>query len=233
MSQVRVRDAADPGGSARRGIDARVAGALILAIVGILFWFGVHVVVPATADRPVTIVWFGVVVGAIGLLVLASPRAAIVALLVLAPGWRLTEPWLQGVVRPWFGAAGGTLVGGADVIETYTPLLVLAASFALAVWLRPPGRTPDGGRVLATRVVNRVALPAILLGPPLGLVAWLGFAPGDVYGRPLSVGLLVGGAGLLTFIGYAGMYRLASRPGVAAALGAAWALVTLALFLVL
>jgi hypothetical protein len=216
----------------RGAIDSRVAGALILGVVGTAFWLGVHAAVPGTADRPATIAYFAAILAGIGLLLLVSPRGGTVILLAVGLAWRLVEPRLWAVLGGVLGSRiDGLIVGGSDLLETYTPLLVGTATFALAVWRRPPRRTADGRPILGTRAVNWLAASAILLGPPLGLFAWLVFAPGDIYGRPLGVGLLVGGFGLLLFTSYSGFWRLVTRPLLAAALAASWSVAALALLL--
>ena len=215
-----------------RRVDPRIVGAFILAMTGGLVWLGVHVAVAGTADQPVTIAFFTAVLAGIGLLFLASPRGAIVLLLGLGLAWRSIEPRLWALLFGFFSTrVDGRSIGGADLLQVYTPLLVIAASFALAAWRRPPARTNDGRPILATRAVNRIAVPAILLGPPLGLVAWLWLAGGDVYGRPLGVGLLVGSLGLLVFTAYSAFHRLLGRPALAAVLAAAWSVAAVALFL--
>lgn len=221
---------ADP---TRRRVDSRLAGALILVVAGALVWLGMHAAVPWTADKPATIPYFAAILAGLGFLLLASPPAGIVLLLALGLAWRFVEPPLWAVLGNALGHSrvNGHLVGGADLLETYTPILVGTASFALAVWRRPPGRTADGRPILATRTVNRLAVPAILLGPPLGGATWLFLAPGDIYGRPLGVGLLVGGLGLFLFTAYSGFYRLVGRPALAAILAAVWSVAALALFL--
>lgn len=215
----------------RATLDPRLTGALIVSIVGVLVWLGMRTAAPWTAAQPGTILLFVGTLGGIGLLLLVSPRAAIALFLGLALVWRF-------VARPLWMLLGGVIssrttygFSGGDLIETYAPILVVAASLALAVWRRPPGRTTDGHPILATRVVNRLAAPAILVGPLLGLIAWQTLTPGDVYGRLLGAGVLVGGLGMLVFVGYSGFFRLGGRPAFAAILAAVWSVAVLSVFL--
>ncbi|HLO35318.1 MAG TPA: hypothetical protein VK194_04520 [Candidatus Deferrimicrobium sp.] len=215
---------------ARQPVDSHVIGGAILAVVGVLFWLALRGVMPATANQPATLPYLAAVLAGIGLLLFASPPVAIVTFLALGLTWHDLRVPLWRVLGGVLETRVGNAYFGADLLQTYTPLLILAAAFALAIWHRPPRRHVDGSPILATRLVSWFAWPAMVLGPPLGLVAWLWLAPNDVYGRPLMVGLLVGGLGLLLFIAYSGLYRLLGRPGLAAGLAAVWSVATLAIF---
>jgi hypothetical protein len=227
-----IPDHPEPTERIPRRVDSRVVGALILASVGALVWLVVQRAAPWTAGLPVTVPYFAAILAGLGLVLLLSLRLAVVLLLGLGLAWRFVVGPLWTVLGGVLSSrVDGRLVGGGDLLWTYTPILVVTASLALAAWRRPPGRTPDGHPIQATRVVTRLALPAIVLGPLVGFIAWLWLASRDVYGRPLGVGLLVGGLGLLLFIAYSGFYRLVGRPVLAAVLAAVWSVAVIGLFL--
>jgi len=158
------------------------------------------------------------------------PSGGLALLLGTAVAWRLLEPHASAVLRDVTGARPG---GASEEPTCSRPTagLALLATTLLAAWRRPPSRTDDGTPIAATRVVSAVAVGAVGLGPLLGFVAWRVVTPDDVHGWALGAGLLAGGLGALWFVGDAGFSRLVSRPWLAAALAAAWAIATLALFL--
>ena len=107
------------------------------------------------------------------------------------------------------------------------PMTVLITGVLMAIRRRPPGRNVDGSPVLASRLINWIALVCVAGGPVLGWVAFERFAPGDIYLRPFVAGLAIGLYGLFLLIGYAAFYVLVRRPGTAAILAAVFPLLLL------
>lgn len=107
------------------------------------------------------------------------------------------------------------------------PMTVLITGVLMAIQRRPPGRNVDGSPVLASRLINWIALVCVAGGPLLGWFAFVRFAPGDIYLRPLVAGLGIGLYGLFLLGGYSAFYILVRRPGTAAVLAALYPVVLL------
>jgi hypothetical protein len=97
----------------------------------------------------------------------------------------------------------------------------------VAVWRRPRARTADGAIARRTLTVRYGALLCLVGGPIVGFVAWFALAPGDVYGGPLGLGVLVGLFGLLTFTGHAAFDGLLGRPNLSATMAPLYAAVVI------
>jgi hypothetical protein len=118
----------------------------------------------------------------------------------------------------------GTGHGG---VPGWLDLVILGSAFAAAVWRRPRARTADGASARRTLTVRYVALLCLVGGPIGGFAAWFWLAPGDVYGGPLGLGVLIGLFGLLTFTGHAAFDGLLGRPNWSAAMAPLYAAVVI------
>lgn len=198
-----------------------LVGAGILAGVGLIGMGLGSFAVRSTFERPTTPLVLGGALAAMGVILGLAPRVGSGSLLLAGLAWPEVLAWIR--FAAWAGPVGG------DVLEVYLPLFLVAAAFALALWRHPPLRDAEGRPLAVTRRLLALCLAAVFLGPIGGLVGWLGFSPGDIYGTALVIGLLVGAAGVLTWIGVAAMWRIGMRPPAAAAwLGVGWAILILA-----
>lgn len=212
-----------------------LVGAGILAGVGLVAFGAGSIAVPWTFGRPTTPLVIGVALATMGLLLGIAPRGGSAALLLFALAWPQVITRILFASWASSGPDGPGWVGtvGSDVLQVYVPIVLVAAAFALALWRHPPLRDGEGRPVHLMRRLLALCLGAIVLGPLGGLVGWLGFSPGDIYGRALVIGLVVGVAGVLTWIGVAATWRIGVRPPAAAAwFGLGWAILVLARLLV-
>lgn len=163
---------------------------------------------PSSIDRLVIVVLLGLLAGT----TLIRPFIGVLILLTLGVllAFPLPVEWLQSMWPP-AGALRG--IGG---MTTFVVALVMA------IWRRPPTRRPDGTLVVASRLVNWVALLCAVGGPVIGWYAFFTFTPGDKYGWLLFYGLAVGLFGLVLFSAYSAFYVLTVRPGQAALLAVAY-----------
>lgn len=200
-----------------------LVGAGILGGVGLLALGIGSIAVPSTFGRPTTPLVLGIALAAMGVLLGLAPRVASGGLLLFAPAWPQV---ITRILFASWAADGPGWVGtvGSDVLQVYLPIVLVAAAFALSLWRHPPLHDAAGRPVTVMRRLLALCLAAIVLGPVGGLIGWLGLTPGDIYGRALVVGLLVGVAGVLTWIGAAATWRIGARPPAAAGwFGVAWA----------
>jgi hypothetical protein len=134
-------------------------------------------------------------------------RPSLGALTLVALGvllaWPLPVEWLRSTWPSGAYKQDLSWIGG---------MTVLVVGLVTAIWQRPPSRRPDGTSVVASRLVNWIALLCTVGGPIIGLVAFVAFARGDIYMRPAVLGLAVGLFGLILFSGYSAFHVLLGRP---------------------
>ncbi|MHB8959837.1 MAG: hypothetical protein ACYDAN_09445 [Candidatus Limnocylindrales bacterium] len=170
------------------------------------------------------------------------PQPAFRLALILATAWLLWCPltawpsivgWL--VANHGSGAAcRGTCVRCASLlglghggVPGWLDLAIVGSAFAAAVWWRPRALAADGPTRRRTLAVRYAALLCLVGGPVGGLAAFLALAPGDVYGGPFGLGVLIGLFGLLSFTGHAAFDGLLGRPNLSAAMSPAYAAVVI------
>ncbi len=170
------------------------------------------------------------------------PQPVMRLALVLATVWVLWCPltvWPVLVGRTLSSIAFGPACRGACMacaslfglghggVPGWLDLLILVMAFACAVWRRPRPRPADRATARRTLLVRHAALVCLVGGPIGGLAAFLVLAPGDVYGGPLGLGVLIGLFGLLTFTGHAAFDGLLGRPNLSAAMAPLYAAVVI------
>lgn len=230
----------------RRAMAAGVAIACGLWVIALVPAYGFF-----TWPRQIdTMSLIGVVriAGILGLVagVTRVPSAAVRFVLAAAVMWALWCPltaWPALIGRVVGGLAGsavcpvGTCIQCATLLPAGRPgwpdLVLVAAALALAVWCRPAVRRADGTTDQGVVGVRWLSVVCLFGGPIAGVAGWLVFAPGDIYGGPLGLGVLVGLFGLVTLTAHAafsGLLGTVGRPNLQAPAYAAVAIMAPVLF---
>jgi hypothetical protein len=180
----------------------------------------------AQGRSPINVVFILILLGLLAGTSLIGPSVGMLTLLTLGVllAWPLPIGWLLSILPPDLSAASHDVnwIGG---------LTVLLVALVVAIWRRPPPRRPDGTSIVATRLVNWLALLCVVGGPVVGFAAFEALTPGDIYGRLLVLGLAVGLFGLALSGGYSAFLVLTGRPGQAAILAVAYPVLLLSLAL--
>lgn len=212
-----------PGTNADRRISELVAVWSTCAVITV----GGYQLLLAQGRSPINVVFILVLLGLLATTSVIGPTVGMLSLVTLGVllAWPLPIGWLLSILPPDLSAASRDVswIGG---------LTVLIVALAMAIWRRPPPRRPDGTSIVATRLVNWLALLCTVGGPIVGLAAFEAFTPGDIYGRLLVLGLAVGLFGIVLFSGYSAFHVLTGRPGQAAILAVAYPALLLGLALV-
>lgn len=159
----------------------------------------------------------------LGVLVIAGLLGLVAgASRIRSPAMRLAVLVL-GILVIWAPAAGWVAWRLPQGLVLAVTAVAIMAAIPLAIWRRPPGRTSDGTPVRVSQLMIWGPILCMVGGPVLGLFAWLQFAPGDIYGTPLAIGIMLALAGLLAFVGYSAFYALIGRPGPSAGVAIAYA----------
>lgn len=213
-----------PDASDEPGVNRRVLGSTAMWATCALVSIGGYQLLVGQQHPPINLVLILVLLGLLATTSLIRPSLGMLTLLGLGLllAFPLPVEWLQSMWPP-AGAIRG--VGG---------MTVLVVALVTAIWRRPPSRRPDGTSVVASRLVNWVALLCAVGGPVIGWAAFFAFTRGDLFGRDAivgMVGLAVGLFGLVLFSGYSAFHVLTGRPGQAAILAVAYPALLLALAL--
>lgn len=154
------------------------------------------------------------------------PQPAFRLALILAAAWLLWCPltawpsiagWMLANIGSGTPCRGtcvrcASLLGmGQGGVPGWLDLAIVGSAIAAAVWWRPRAPTADAATHRRTMAVRYAALLCLVGGPIGGLAAFLALAPGDVYGGPLGLGVVIGLFGLLTFTGHAAFDGLLGR----------------------
>lgn len=182
------------------------------------------------------------IAGILGLVagVTRIPSAAARLVLAAAVMWALWCPltaWPALVGRLIAGITGSAAcpVGICAQCATLLPagrpgwpdLALVVVATALAVWRRPAVRRADGTLDRGVNAVRWLGVACLLGGPVAGVAGWLVFAPGDIYGGPLGLGVLVGLFGLVTLTAHAAFDGLLGSVGRTNLLAPAYAAVAI------
>lgn len=198
--------------TSRAGVRASFLTAMPMWATCALLTIGGYQLLLAQGRSPFNVVFIVVLLGILAWTSLLKPPARAIALLTLGLvlAWQLPIYWLLTLLPPDLARAGKDFawIGG---------LTVLIVTLVTAIWRRPPTRRPDGSVVLESRLINWIALMCAVGGPIIGWAVYSEFARGDIYMRPLFIGLAVGLYGLLLMSAYA-VLTIIARPRAAAIL---------------
>ncbi len=187
---------------------------------GVLVAIGGYQLLLAQGRSPINLVFISVLLAVLAGASLIRPSVGAATLLILGVLLALPPPmeWLSLVLPP------GNYKGDLRWIGSLT---VFVVGLITAIWRRPPTRRPDGTLVVASRLVNWLALLCAVGGPVIGWAVFAALTPGDLFGRDAMVGLIgtaVGLFGLVLFSGYSAFHVLTRAPGRAAILAVAYPL---------